>query len=124
MSDLISRQKLLDTIKPMVGMWDEGAFWIDYRRVIDIIEDFPNAEPERKWIPVSEKLPEEEKDVLVSVHFDGYKDEYINYPPSDYVEIASHIDGVWSSIYDDFKTMRRHHHIVEWMPLPEPWRGE
>ena len=53
MSDLISKQKLLDTIKPMVGMWDEGAFWIDYRRVIDIIEDFPNAEPERKtgeWI--------------------------------------------------------------------------
>ena len=92
--------------------------------VRELIKATPSAEPEMKWIPVTEALPDEEKDVLVSVHFDGYKDKYTNYPPSDYVEIASHIDGVWSSIYDDFKAMRRHHHIVAWMPLPEPWRGE
>ena len=48
MSDLISREKLLDVIKPMVGMWDEGTFWIDYKRVIDIIENEPSVEPERK----------------------------------------------------------------------------
>lgn len=48
MSDLISRGKLLGTIEPMVGMWDEGTFWIDYKRVIDIIESLPSAEPERK----------------------------------------------------------------------------
>lgn len=83
-----------------------------------------SAEPELKWIPVTEALPDEEKDVLVSVHFDGYKDEYTNYPPSDYVEIASYIDGVWSSVYDEFKMMRRHHHIVAWMEEPKPWRGE
>ena len=48
MSDLISRGKLLDVIKPMVGMWDEGTFWIDYKRVIDIIENLPPADSEQK----------------------------------------------------------------------------
>lgn len=89
-----------------------------------ILENIPSAEPEQRWIPATEALPEEEKEVLVSMHFDGYKDEYINYPPSDYVEIASHIDGVWSSICDDFRTMRRLHHVVAWMEEPKPYRGE
>ena len=50
MSELINKEKLLDTIKPMVGMWNDGDFWINYQRVLDIIE---SAEPERKngkWI--------------------------------------------------------------------------
>ena len=36
--DLISRKALLDTIKPMIGIWEEGTFYIDYERVISIIE--------------------------------------------------------------------------------------
>ena len=47
MNDIISREKLLGVIKPMVGMWNEGTFWIDYERVIDIIENLPSAESER-----------------------------------------------------------------------------
>ena len=82
------------------------------------------AESERKWIPVTEALPEEETDVLVSVHFDGYKSEYTYYPPSDYVEIASQIDGVWSSLSDEYKVVEVNHHVVAWMPTPDPWRGE
>ena len=45
MSDLISREKLLDVIKPMVGMWDDGTFWINYEIVLDIIE---SADPEER----------------------------------------------------------------------------
>ena len=52
MSDLISRGKLLGVIKPMVGIWYDETFWIDYKRVIDIIENLPTAEPEQKgeWL--------------------------------------------------------------------------
>lgn len=82
------------------------------------------AESERKWIPVTEALPEEEKDVLVSVHFEGFKGKTVDLPPSDYVEIASHVDGVWSSLSDEYKAVEVNHHVVAWMETPEPWRGE
>ena len=77
-----------------------------------------------KWIPVTEALPEEEKDVLVSVHFDGHKSPTVDLPPSDYVEIASHVDGIWSSLSDEYKVAWKKHHVVAWMETPEPWRGE
>lgn len=82
------------------------------------------AESERKWIPVTEALPEEEKDVLVSVHFEGFKGKTVDLPPSDYVEIASHVDGVWSSLSDEYKAIEVNHHVVAWAKLPEPWKGE
>ena len=77
-----------------------------------------------KWIPVTEALPEEETDVLVSVHFEGHKSPTVNLPPSDYVEIASHVDGLWSSLSDEYKVAWKKHHVVAWAKLPEPWRGE
>lgn len=129
MSELIRRQDALDAfgLSEKTRKYGGDHSGYDTRmlyEIQDILESLPSAEPEMKWIPVTEALPDEEKEVLVSVHFDGYKDKYTNYPPSDYVEIASYIDGVWSSIYDDFKVMRRHHHIVAWMPTPEPYRGD
>ena len=125
MSDLIRREDAINTALEFFVEFLDGAFHEDDQKILmKRMNELPSAEPERKWIPVTEALPDEEKDVLVSVHFDGYKDKYTNYLPSDYVEIASHIDGVWSSIYDDFKVMRRHHHIVAWMPTPEPYRGD
>ena len=45
MSDLISRDKLLSTIRPMAGMWEDETFWINYERVLEIIE---SAEPEER----------------------------------------------------------------------------
>lgn len=84
------------------------------------VEDVKN----NQWIPVTEALPEEEKDVLVSVHFDGHKGSTVNIPPIDYVEIASHIEGVWSSLSDEYKAVECNHHVVAWAKLPEPWRGE
>lgn len=55
MSDLISRKALLDTIKPMVGIWEEDTFYIDYKRVISIIESAPSsdsAQSKGEWITI------------------------------------------------------------------------
>ena len=89
-------------------------------------------EPERKkgnWIPCSERLPEEDEEVLVSVHFMGLKQTHPNgwndhIKPNYYVEIASHIDGEWSSDSDEYKVARSRHKVIAWMPLPKPYGGE
>ena len=109
MSDLIRREDVLALLDSIYT---------------EIENHFPSEESERKWIPVTEALPDKEKDVLVSVHFDGHKSPTVDLPPSDYVEIASHVDGVWSSLSDEYKVAWKKHHVVAWMPTPEPYRGE
>lgn len=91
---------------------------------LDGFENAPTIEPEPKWTPVTEALPEEEKNVLATVHFDGFKNAYTNIPPSDYVDIASQYEGYWSSPSDEYKVAESRHHVIAWKPLPEPWRGE
>lgn len=80
------------------------------------------------WIPVTERLPEEETDVLVTVHFLGLKRTHRNgwnayIKESFYVEVASHINGEWSSASDEYKIAKDRHKVVAWMPLPEPYKG-
>lgn len=75
-----------------------------------------------KWIPVTEALPEEETNVLVTVHFDGFKNAYTNIPPSDYVDIACQTDGYWASLSDGYKVYESSHHVIAWRPLPKPMK--
>lgn len=126
MSDLINREDAIDTALTFLVEYCGAAFDEDMQKILcERLDALPSAEPERKWIPVTEALPEEEKDVLVSVHFDGHKCSTVDLlPPSDYVEIASHVDGVWSSLSDEYKVACEKHHVVAWMPAPEPLRGE
>ena len=133
MSDLISRKAVLEEIQKIEcepGYQHVGEDWVvgliiaeNIVESAESIESTPSAEPKRRWIPVTEALPEEEKDVLVSVHFEGFKGKTVDLPPSDYVEIASHIEGVWSSPSDEYKVVEVNHHVIAWMPLPEPLRG-
>lgn len=116
MSDLIDRQVLREDIEK-IYKYDCQTFVVHYAQVID---DLPSTDPERKWIPVTEALPEEDEEVLVTVHFDGTKDV----KPSTYVETASQISGSWFSYSDDWNASRNRYHVIAWMPLPEPWRGE
>ena len=82
----------------------------------EMLEDTPTIEPEPKWIPCSERLPEEDGQYLITVkykHVDGYNDIY-----------AEH--GEW---YDEKWDMFCFGHcgevegILAWMPLPEPYKG-
>ena len=58
-------------------------------------------EQEPKWIPVSERLPEE-------------GGRYLVYTWSHEIEMAQYVDGYWN-----IKTP-----ISAWMPLPEPYKDE
>lgn len=78
----------------------------------------PPAQPEQRWIPCSERLPEEDHwlggsgrqfsdEVLVSVA--NYDDENI------WTYISQTIDGEWEL------ELPSHCKIIAWMPLPEPY---
>lgn len=72
---------------------------------LDGFENAPTIEPEQRWIPVSERLPEEDDDVLLLM--------------AEGEMAVGQRRGV--NYWDGY---RRRAVIVAWMSLPEPWRGE
>ena len=73
-----------------------------------------------EWIMVKDRLPEEEKSVLVARKFIWPGRKVIRY-----VEIAERIGSDWTSDSDHYKIHRPYHTApYAWMPLPEPPKEE
>lgn len=122
MSDLIDRDALMKEFQTFVRRSNNHDYapvptWND---AVSLVGSMPSAESERKWTPAIEALPEEDEEVLVTVRFDGTQDV----KPSVYVETASQIGGTWTSYSDEWKVAPRKHHVIAWMPLPEPMGGD
>ena len=95
--DLISRKDAIDAI----GGDIMGG--LNYRW---ILQSLPSAEAVQGWIPVSERLPDKEERILVTVWGDvdvAWRDKY----------------GIWES--DEY--MYEKEEITAWRPLPEPYKG-
>ena len=116
MSDLIRREDAIDAITnidttiipfPKAREYVEIGFNI----VINRLKELPSAEPERKWIPVTETLPKEKEIVLITNN-------------------KGHVRcGQYQGTFDDknYRWWWKHNTLEEvlaWKPLPEPWRGE
>ncbi|MBR3580751.1 MAG: DUF551 domain-containing protein [Lachnospiraceae bacterium] len=70
-----------------------------------------------RWIPCSERLPEEDGQYLITVkyvHVDGYDDIY--------AEHGEWGDGNWDMFC--FGHCGQVETILAWMPLPEPYTAE
>jgi hypothetical protein len=81
------------------------------------------------WILCSDRLPEEETDVIVTRTFLGLKDRSHGWnnhlPPKTYVEVAQYFNGEWRALSDEYKCARdRHTDPIAWMPLPEPYQED
>lgn len=74
----------------------------------------------RIWIPVTERLPDEGVEVLVTVEVDGK-----TYIENGIISAVRH--GVWDTIYDRYEQevyqRNRNAKFLAWMPLPEPYKG-
>ena len=122
MSDLISRQDAIDYFVTNIGVVDEDGYAVDdYDERVKIwMERFsgiPSAEPERRWIPVTERLPKKENKSYWVCTDTKYQCE-CRWTNNIY-GIGESNDWGWK-IFD----IPQYTKVIAWMPLPEPWRGE
>lgn len=75
--------------------------------------------PKGKWIPVTERLPEEDGQYLITVKYKHVDDRYEDI----YAEHGEWSDGRWNMFC--FGHCGEVEEIIAWMSLPEPYkRGE
>ena len=105
---------------------DDGVFE-EYDDTYDLIIHCGSKEEQeevlnklnRRWIPVSERLPETNDDVLVTYIVNGNIKKR-------YVETASwfSLGDEWVSPYDEYRMAKTKIDIIAWMPLPQPYKVE
>lgn len=109
MSNLIKRDKAIDYFVTNIGIVDADGYAVDdYDERVKIwterFSGIPSAEPERKWIPVTEALPQ-------------------NYQQTICIDSRGKMMiGTYGEYGWTFPCYMNE--PVAWMPLPEAWRGE
>lgn len=130
-----------------------GKDWWDERDIPILEEAIKAMKTEQRWIPVSERLPICEQEVLVCAErrYIGGNTKMIITPAIYEDGTLSEFDSIWSwedldyEKWDDENDCgiipegwweNRHYnpdevynnliddHILAWMPLPEPWKEE
>ena len=126
MADLIDRQAAIDALEEKYMSFGIFREQRAASQCIDVIKHLPSAQPlsawggnplkiecetaqpERigRWIPVTERLPKDGDEVLIT----AWKDT---------VFISWRSDGIWTcdSFFFDDST-----EVSAWMPLPEPYK--
>lgn len=111
--------RLIDADK-IVYSWQIDADGQEHDGVTlkSIIDKMPTIEPERRWIPVSERLPEEQKNRYWVCTDTGYQ----------YECRWTNINHIWTDLTTDWHwhimDIPQYTNVVAWQRLPEPYRGE
>ena len=123
----MSDPKYIDAekLKRHYAWWDDEA-----KKIFDEIIDLqPAADVAPRWIPVTERLPEEDYETGTGVQFSADVLATIVNHANDgelYVWLLKTVDGKW---YDYTPNEYGTHKIpcwcevIAWMPLPEPYKG-
>lgn len=151
MSDSISRQAAIDALMPIyksASLRNRNVF-STARKCMAAIEDLPSAqirtaevrqslldvpsaevEPVKhgQWIPVSERLPEEDTEVLISYRYkEGEGDtSHVDIDITTYGQMYFGGNKVgnnkhWRAPFEYFYS---NYEVIAWMPLPEPYKEE
>lgn len=132
MKDLISRQAALDALKDMyqaAEKWgQEASDYIVKARtelcmvsLIEMkmrIEKLPSAQQEQRWIPVSERLPEEPYGCLVTV----WDTEPMT--GAEFENILPYFVGWDGEQWNDGEGEQCPFEVIAWLPLPTVYRKE
>ncbi|MBR2556285.1 MAG: DUF551 domain-containing protein [Aeriscardovia sp.] len=129
MNDLISRssalrilwRKIKDVARNKDGTYKlrDGAFVDGLFRAVDVIS---HIEPAVRWIPVSERLPEEKMEVLVCNDEGKIGTAFIKtvewHPgvrvPEWRIKYCMYDDDYWNELENGS--------VIAWMPLPDPYQ--
>lgn len=94
---------------------------------VDAVNAQPAVDIAPRWIPVTERLPEEDKEVLISYRYkEGEGDtSHVNIDITTYGQMyfgGRRIEGVkhWRAPFEYFEN---NYEVIAWMPLPEPYKG-
>ena len=104
--------------------------------VVDMLEKLPSAQAEQRWIPCSERLPEDIRPVIVTWKNTDPKSYYQYIVGKHFTGTACYKNGKWywySSTTEDMLAEYGRYdseefdeaiECIAWMPLPEPYREE
>lgn len=110
---------------------EERDAFVTFQELIDELQEaIEQDEKENGWIPVSEKLPEDEKECLVTL-------EKVYGTPEKLYGIANYLKfgdaGYWNEKkyrylewdkHSDGHGGTRMYKVIAWMPLPEPYKED
>ena len=126
MDDLISRQAAISHVDDVPYIKEHpnvGLLWKAW------IESLPSAQPEQRWIPCSERLPDEHEWLGTKKFGTTISNEvYVTFEAPDGQRFAEHIsfqNGKLSPVDEQrMKVWFKGAKPIAWMPLPEPYREE
>ena len=128
MDDLISRQLVMKTLcERRCGDKPKGcpSGFCTASLAVDCI---PSAKPAQQWIPCSERLPEEDVEVLITYRYkEGEGDTShadIDITTYGQMYFGGNKVGNHKHWRQPFEYFESNYEVVAWMSLPEPYKEE
>ncbi len=119
----------VDAILNKLGVKSEEYLLVPEKVIVDVLKDLPSAEPEQRWIPCGERMPEEREWIGTKRFGTTISDEvYVTFERPDGGRFVKHMcfQNRKLSNYDQdiIDAFHKGAVPVAWMPLPQPAKLE